>query len=161
MGPSRRGWAARDSKDLRTMPLPPGLLAPISRDRPGGESLRYSITYERIKEARREDADLPQGEEWEHELKVADWPLTIRLIREALAKKSKDLQLAVWLAEAMLHQEGASGLRETLDLIRELIEKFWDVLYPELEDGDAELRAVPLSWLGRSDALEIPVRLLP
>jgi type VI secretion system protein ImpA len=38
-------------------------------------------------------------------------------------------------------------------LIRGLIEPFWDNLYPEVEDGDFELRAAPLDWLGsRQDA---------
>ena len=27
-----------------------------------------------------------------------------------------------------------------------MLEKFWDQLYPELENGDAELRAGPLAW---------------
>jgi type VI secretion system protein ImpA len=142
------------------MPLPYALLTPISRNRPGGESLRYSAIYEKIKEARREEDDLPQGE-WEHDRKTADWPLTIRLICQALSTKSKDLQLAVWLAEAMLRQEGVSGLCETLDLIRDLIEEFWDGLYPELEDNDTELRAVPLWWLGTSDTLLAAVMFLP
>jgi hypothetical protein len=30
---------------------------------------------------------------------------------------------------------------EVLELDRALIENFWDTLYPELEDGDAEFRA--------------------
>ena len=28
------------------------------------------------------------------------------------------------------------------------MDKFWDTLYPELEDGDAEQRTAPLDWLG-------------
>ena len=32
-------------------------------------------------------------------------------------------------------------------LLRELQEKFWDGLYPEIEDGDLEFRAGPLNWL--------------
>lgn len=142
------------------MPLRSDLLTPISRDRPCGESLRYSATYEKIKEARREEHDLPQGE-WERERKTADWPLAIKLICQALAAKTKDLQLAVWLAEAMLRQEGASGLRDALDLIRGLIEKFCDGLYPELEASDAEVRAAPLWWLGTSDKLLTAVWFLP
>jgi type VI secretion system protein ImpA len=37
-----------------------------------------------------------------------------------------------------------------------MLEKFWDDLYPELEDGDAELRAAPLQWIGCR--LDVPVR---
>ena len=40
-----------------------------------------------------------------------------------------------------------------------LIEKFWDTLYPELEDGDASSRGAPLGFVGSK--LEIPLRLVP
>jgi type VI secretion system protein ImpA len=137
------------------MPLRNDLLNPISGANPAGENLRYAPVYDKIKEARRQDDDAPQGE-WTRERKVADWPLAIKLISETLATKSKDLQLVAWLAEAMLIREGVAGLREVLDLARGLIENFWDTLYPELEDGDAEFRATPLQWIG--DRLEIPLR---
>ena len=72
----------------------------------------------------------------------------IKLTTEALSKKSKDLQLAAWLTEALLRQQGAGGLADGLDLLRGLVENFWDSVYPELEDGDAEMRATPLEWVG-------------
>jgi type VI secretion system protein ImpA len=129
------------------MPLRDDLLNPIPGPNPCGDSLRYAPVFDKIKEARREDDDAPQGE-WRRERKTADWPQVIKFAGEALANKSKDLQLAVWLAEALLKKEGFSGLRASLGLIQKLIEEFWEGLYPELEDGDAELRAVPLEWLG-------------
>ena len=140
------------------MPLRNDLLNPISADKPAGDNLRYAPIYDKIKDARREDDDAPQGE-WKHERKVADWPLTIKLVSEALATKTKDLQLAAWLAEAMLIREGVAGLREVLDLIRGYLESYWEGLYPELEDGDAEYRAAPLEWIG--DRLEMPVKRVP
>src|SRR5581483_1943047 len=106
------------------MPLRNDLLNPISAGKPSGDNLRYAPVYDKIKEARREDDDAPQGE-WARERKVADWPLTIKLISETLATKSKDLQLVAWLAEAMIRKEGIGGLRETLDLAREMLGKFW------------------------------------
>jgi type VI secretion system protein ImpA len=140
------------------MPLRSDLLNPIPGASPAGENLRYTPVYDKIKEARREDDDAPQGE-WKRERKLADWPLTIKLISEALATKSKDLQLAAWLAEAMLRREGVAGLREVLDTIRGFLETFWEGLYPELEDGDAEYRAAPLQWIG--DRLESPLKNAP
>jgi len=137
------------------MPLRNDLLNPVSEAKPAGEDLRYAPVFDKIKEARREDDEGPQGI-WARERKVADWPLVIKLAGEALATKTKDLQLAAWLAEAMLRREGIAGFRETLDAIRSLLETFWEGIYPELEDGDAEFRATPLQWLG--DRLEIPVK---
>jgi type VI secretion system protein ImpA len=139
------------------MPLRNDLLNPVSAAKPAGENLRYAPVYDKIKEARRQDDDLSQGE-WVRERKVADWPLAIKLISESLATKSKDLQLVAWLAEAMLRREGVAGFREVLELAKAMLDKFWDDLYPELEDGDAEMRAMPLQWVG--DRLEIPVKQL-
>jgi len=140
------------------MPLRSDILTPIPGDNPGGENLRYAPIYDKIKEARREEEDVPQGD-WAHDRKVADWPLTIKLISEALATKSKDLQLAAWLTEALLRKEGISGLKEGLELLRNLVDQFWDHLYPELEDGDAEFRATPLQWIG--DRLEQAIKRAP
>ena len=129
------------------MPLRDDLLNPIPGENPSGESLRYAAVFDKIKEARRADDDAPQGD-WQFERKTADYPLVIKLASEALATKSKDLQVAAWLTEAMLRKEGFQGLKAGLELIKGLVENFWDTLYPELDDGDAEMRAAPLEWLG-------------
>jgi type VI secretion system protein ImpA len=130
------------------MPLPDNLLNPIAGNNPGGKNLRYDPVYDKIKEARREeDEGIPQGD-WETEVKVADPVLVTKLATEALANKSKDLQIGAWLAEACLRREGLPGLIEGLNLLKAMIETFWDNLYPEVEDGDLELRAAPLDWIG-------------
>ena len=140
------------------MPLRDDLLNPIPGDNPSGTNLRYAPVYDKIKEARRQEDDAPQGE-WQRERKVADYKLVIKLAGETLATQSKDLQLAAWLTEAFLHQEGFSGLQQGLGLLRGLVENFWDTLYPEIEDGDLELRSAPLEWVGTR--LDDPVRKAP
>ena len=134
------------------------LLQPISADTPAGSYLRYDPLYDRIKEARREDDDLPQGE-WETSRKLADWSLVIRLADEALSRQTKDLQIAAWLTEAWLRREGIAGLRQGIVLLHELLQKYWDQVYPPIEDGDAELRAAPLDWVGLK--LDMAVRMAP
>jgi type VI secretion system protein ImpA len=129
------------------MPLRDDLLNPIPGENPSGANLRYAPVYDKIKEARREDDDAPQGE-WAYERKVADWKQVIKLAGEALATQSKDLQLAAWLTEAALRTEGFPGLLAGLKLLQALVENFWETLYPELEDGDAEMRTAPLDWVG-------------
>ncbi len=140
------------------MPLPEGLLTPIPGDNPSGKTLRYDPVYDKIREARREEDVLPQGE-WSREVKKADFPLVIKLTTEALSTKSKDLQLAAWLTEAILFRDHIPGLREGLDLLRGFMETFWDTLYPEIDDGDLEFRAGPLGWVGSK--LDVAVRRLP
>ncbi|MBZ2184140.1 MAG: type VI secretion system protein TssA [Bryobacter sp.] len=128
------------------MPFRDDILQPIAGENPAGADLRYDPVYDKIKEARREEEDIEQGD-WKRERKVADWQLTSKLCEEVLATRSKDLQLAAWLTEAAVRQRGFEGLIEGLRLVQALIEQFWDQLYPELEDGDAEFRATPLDWL--------------
>ncbi|HMD69983.1 MAG TPA: type VI secretion system protein TssA, partial [Bryobacteraceae bacterium] len=129
------------------MPLRDDLLNPIPGENPSGANLRYAPVFDKIKEARRADDDAPQGD-WQFERKTADYAVVIKLAGEALATKSKDLQVAAWLTEAILRKEGFAGLKAGLELIKGLVENFWDTLYPELDDGDAEMRAAPLEWLG-------------
>lgn len=129
------------------MPLRNDLLNPIAGENPSGQNLKYAPVYDKIKEARREEDDAAQGD-WKRERKVADWPLVIKTAGETLATKSKDLQLAAWLTEALLKTQGVGGLRDGLDLLKALIEGFWDTLYPETEDGDVEMRAAPIEWVG-------------
>jgi type VI secretion system protein ImpA len=128
------------------MPLPDNILQPIPGDNPGGADLRYQPIYDQIKEARREEDDLSQGV-WKRALKVADWGQVIKLASNAIAKQSKDLQLAAWLTEALVYREGFAGLRDGLQLTHDLVDQYWDHLYPELEDDDSELRSVPLAYV--------------
>jgi type VI secretion system protein ImpA len=137
------------------------LLAPIPGENAAGVDLRfgpYDPAYDKIKEARREEPDGPRGP-GDAPRKMADWPLVIRLVEGALTNRSKDLQLAAWLTEALLHRDGFSGLRSGLGLMRALLEQYWDTLYPQLEDGDSAMRAAPLDWTCRN--LRIPVLLAP
>jgi type VI secretion system protein ImpA len=143
------------------MPLRPDLLTPIAADNPSGADLRYDnklLLYDKIREARRQDDDLNQGD-WQHERKVGDYSGVIRMTQEALATRTKDLQLAAWLTDALLRTEGFSGLQQGLAFCHALIGAFWETLYPPIEDGDLELRVGPLEWLGTS--LEIPVKSVP
>ena len=57
------------------------------------------------------------------------------------------MQITAWLVEALVKQHGFAGLRDGLRLLRELQERFWPSLYPEVEDEDLEPRAAPLAWL--------------
>src|SRR5499425_908904 len=106
------------------MPFPDELLNPIEGPNPSGANLRYDPVYDKIKEARREEAQPPPGMT-EQERKVSDNAQVIRLTTELLTGKTKDLQLAAWLTEASRKQKGCGGLRDGLALGCGLVEKFW------------------------------------
>lgn len=134
------------------------LLAPIPGDNPAGESQQYSGLYDEIREARRADDTLAKGE-WEHEAKVAEWPKVVDLATTALATKTKDLQIAAWLAEALACLHGFRGVRDALKIVRGLHEQYWDKLYPEIDEGNLDGRANALSAMDAR--LEIPLKSVP
>jgi type VI secretion system protein ImpA len=140
---------------------PERLLAPISADHPAGEDLRYTEVYDQIQEARREeDPSLPQGV-WQTKLKRADWPAVSALCADALASRSKDLQLAAWLLEARFHQEGLPEVQAGLALLCELCTRYWEGLFPG-GPADLEARLAPIHWLNEKFATRlrhIPVAL--
>ena len=167
------------------MPLPDNILAPIPGDNPGGVNLRYDPVSEKIKEARREEEELPTGE-WQAERKVADHKTVIKLATEAIATKSKDLQIAAWLTESLLKSQGFTGFNEGFTLVSGILITFWDSCYPvippeelpppdgeedqnerairedeyrEEREGALELRAAPLGWIAAT--LDIPLRQAP
>lgn len=131
------------------------LVQPISDLLPSGESLRRGTTYDRIREARREDdPNLAQGV-WKTSVKRAEWGDVARLCLEALQSKSKDLRIAAWLAEAWLKQHGPVGAAEGLRLIESLCDRFWDTLYPLLEEEDLDGRMAPISWINEKLSIEL------
>lgn len=122
------------------------LLSPISEEKPSGEPMRYSGLYDEISEARRADEDVEQGD-WKVALKVADFRQVINLAVPALTSDTKDLQIAVWLSEALTKEYGFAGLRDALKLVGGLQDKFWETLFPEIDEGDMEGRANAIEWL--------------
>lgn len=135
------------------------LITPIETENPAGVSLRHNGIYSEIKEARRyDDSSLPLGV-WSHELKKADWGRVSEIAVHALANKSKDLQLTVWLLEAQVHEYGFHGIAPCIYLMRLLCEKFWTDLYPKIEEDDLEYRTNAISWI--NEKLVPVLRLIP
>jgi type VI secretion system protein ImpA len=120
------------------------ILRPIPGDSPAGADLRYEPVYEEIREARRVEDPLAAGE---GESKQADWERVRDLSAEALTAKSKDLQIAAWLTEALLRTEGFQGFAAGLKALTGLLDGYWDTVYPVPEEGDLEYRAGPIEFL--------------
>ena len=140
-------------------PVPPvinfeSLMQPISEEKPSGESQQYSGLYDEIRESRRADENLDQGQ-WQTELKVADYRQVIRLAVPALETQTKDLQIGVWLSESLIKVFGFAGLRDSLKMLNGLQENFWETMFPEIDEGDMEGRANALEWLDREAAFAI------
>ncbi len=120
--------------------------APIPGENPAGEDLRYTPVYDTIKEARKADDMLARGD-WEREIKTSDWAAVIKTSVDALTTRTKDLQIAAWLTEALVKTKGFEGLNTGLVIINGLLDQYWDTVYPLIEDGDMEFRAGPFEFL--------------
>lgn len=131
------------------------LLHPIRPDQPCGDDLSFSSDLDAIGQARKfDDPSLDQGE-WVTDLKEADWDFVERSCANLLGTRSKDLRLAVWLAEAAAKRHGMRGLGEGYLVLAGLFDQFWDDgLYPESDGDDHDQRIGNLSWLlARTPAL--------
>ncbi|WP_322403372.1 type VI secretion system protein TssA [Massilia luteola] len=123
------------------------LLAPVSAAQPCGEDLAFSSEIDAIVRARQaDDPSLQQGA-WVTELKEADWKFVGRQCAELIATRSKDLQLAVWLAEACVRTAGLRAFGDSLLLTATLCERYWDGLYPLPDEDGVERRIGNLAWL--------------
>ncbi len=121
------------------------LLAPVSADAPEGMPAAEDESYRRIRHEREEeDASLPLGA-WERELKRANWVAASELSATALATRSKDLQLAAWLFEALIARSGFQALAPCLGLIDALLVQYGAALHPQ----NVEHRINLIVWIGQ------------
>ncbi len=132
--------------------------APIPGENPAGEDLRYTPVYDDIKEARRED-DLLDPLISEGDIKRADWEKVINVSLDALINRTKDLQIAAWLTEALIKTEGFEGLATGLGITTSFLRDYWDNLYPEIEDGDLDFRVGPIEFM--NDKLSFSIKQVP
>ena len=114
------------------------LLQPLGEDQPCGPSLVYEPAYLELNQLVEQPADAEKGQEWGK----------IRSKAIDLLGQTKDLRLALQVARAGLNTDGFPGYRDGLALFAGLIEGFWPVVHPRLdEDGDATERVMLVQTL--------------
>jgi type VI secretion system protein ImpA len=106
------------------------LLKPISDEAPCGEDLSYDAGLQELE-------TLARGKE-ETQFSAAeppDWKgLRSRCLE--LFARSKDLRVATTLTVASLELDGLPGFRESLSLVKGLVERYWPTVYPQLDPAD-------------------------
>lgn len=113
------------------------LTAPISDDTPVGEDPREdpapNSLYQQIKIARdaaRNAERMAEGEEEDTGAVVPEWRTIATLAPKLLSTQAKDLEVAIFLLEALLREAEFPGLRDGLRLIRELLESYFETMHP-------------------------------
>jgi type VI secretion system protein ImpA len=136
------------------------LCMPIPGDNPAGKSLREDFSskssYQAIKDSQKAARDAERAalrEEGAGDLYArlaacrAAWKPVLQLADKITTDESKDLQIVSWWIEALLRIHGFAGVRDGFRLARELIEAFWDQLYPLPDEDGIATRVGPLAGL--------------
>jgi type VI secretion system protein ImpA len=144
------------------------LLSPIPGEVPAGVDLRADASptsmYYALKGARdaARDSERRQAVGPPQEGEVPpDWRKVQQTAVQAITEKSKDLQAAAYLIEALVRLHGFAGLRDGFRLTRELIEKFWDTLYPRADEEGVVTRVAALAGLDVGDSVIVPINRVP
>ena len=110
------------------------LLSPISEAAPSGDNLEYDPSFSELERAAAGTEERQSGNEV-IPAKEPEWKEMRRLAVELLGR-TKDLRVAVQLARAETALEGVDGLAPGIALVRGLLERYWDDIYPRLEAED-------------------------
>ena len=133
----------------------------ISADLPCGENLEYDPDFALLE---REIQGTPERQSGDSIIPAEppDWKKVSDLAYKLLAR-SHDIQVSVYLTCALVHSDGFSGLSQGLALIHELLQSYWDDVYP-IQDADDDypvLRMNILSRLNDYDSIIAPVNHCP
>ncbi len=110
------------------------LLQEISSEHPCGENMEYDTEYGDLERAARGREEHSMGDAVVA-AEEPDWAGVEAKAVELLAR-SKDLRIASYLARAQLHTRGIDGFTAGLGLLRGLLERYWDSVYPQLDADD-------------------------
>jgi len=117
---------------------------PISTDKPAGSDVRYDPAYDELQtEVDKLSSPAAAGS--------VNWEKVGRFATDILMNKSKDLQVASYLAVALIHTRRNDGFAVGLKVYLELIERFWDELYPPKARMRGRVRSIEW-WLEKTEA---------
>ena len=104
------------------------LLQPLGEENPAGKDVTYDDEYSQVGLLRHAPPEGPAEPEAE--------PI-VELATKILSEDSKDLTVALWLAESLLVMEGFSGLHSGLAVVHGILDRFWEHAFPEEEEDRA------------------------
>ncbi len=110
------------------------LLAEISSDFPCGKDITYDVAFLELEQLVQGTAETQIGDHIQ-ERKEPDWEEVQRRSLELL-EHSRDLRLINYLTISALCLEGLSGFCNGLALLRGVVERYWDHVFPQLDPED-------------------------
>lgn len=117
---------------------------PIPGDNPAGIDAKYDPNYDALQKEIDKMSSATSGG-------GIDWKRVVTLASDILAGKSKDLQAATYLAAGLIQTQSLDGLGLGTLILKDLIENFWDNLYPPKKRMRGRINALSW-WLDRAQA---------
>ena len=107
--------------------------APQGRDMWGDRGGSFWELSRMVKRARRDTAEMARDGLGDAATARTGWAWTGALDAAGaiLAGESKDLRVAGWAAEALIHRDGIGGLAAGLGLLAGLCTRYWEGLHPQ------------------------------
>ncbi len=110
------------------------LLGSFGEDEPSGPDCEYETEFSDLTIAAQSKGDQQVGDQV-IEAEEADYSEVMKLAPKLL-ERTKDLRVAVMLAEANLNRSGFGGFNNVLEYIRGALENYWDSVHPQLDADD-------------------------
>ncbi len=132
------------------------LLEPISSESACGDDLEYDAAFFELERAAQGQPERQMGD-----AVLAAEPPEWRQVRDlasALLGRSKDLRIANYYLQSAIALEGLPGLAQGLQLILELLRRYWDGLHPGLDasdDNDPTFRINALAGIGAEPVIRL------
>lgn len=119
---------------------------PIGPDQPAGSDISYEIEFDEL-EAEIKKLYLPSSLSDEAEI---DWKKIGDLSALILAEQSKDLRVASYFAVSQIHTNQIEGLATGIIVLHDMVEHFWDELFPPKKRMRRRLAAIKW-WLEKTE----------
>jgi type VI secretion system protein VasJ len=117
---------------------------PVCSDRPTGSDIRYDPAFDELQtEVDKLSSPALAGS--------VDWEKVCRFAADILMHKSKDLLVASYLAVGLIHTRGGDGFAMGLKLYLDMMEQFWEDLFPSRIRMRGRVRAVEW-WVEKAEA---------
>jgi type VI secretion system protein VasJ len=117
---------------------------PISTDKPAGSDMRYDPAFDELQtEVDKLSSPALAGS--------VNWEKVSRFASDILMHKSKDMLVASYLAVALIYTRGNDGFAMGLKMYLELMENFWDDLFPPRARMRGRVRSVEW-WVEKAEA---------